>query len=277
MISFLWKVIDSVSQRAESLSLLVGYNLVIMFVITIIASQLLKDWRARPFSSRLEIVMLITLIMWLLTCWVVMPYNAYGRWDLLEYPFSPVLSGPAYQVIQDLLTSYYIVDTTLIVTKLRRAAISTYVHHFLMIFYWTFSKVYPEHCAHFLENVIFLSYESTNIPLNFMFLLRELNLRETKMHSLTLITFAASYFILRILIVTAAWLHAFRIWYLNLERGPSTTPSFLLLSFLGMYYILIAYWGVLLAKKMTRVFKGKSQPAGGRTPNTIGQKSMKHE
>jgi len=134
MYSFISKVISSLAQRAKPVGLCMAYNLFFMALITNISSRWVKDWRNRPFSSRQEIVMLNTLNVFLLTVWIIMPYNAWGRWDLLEYPFSPVLKGSWFEEIQDFTVSYYIIDTTLIVTKTRAAVLSTYIHHFLMLF-----------------------------------------------------------------------------------------------------------------------------------------------
>jgi hypothetical protein len=277
MYLFLSKVTYSVSQRAKPVGLCVAYNLFIIALIIRLASRWVKDWKNRPFSSRLEIVMLNTLNVFLLTFSVVISYTAYGRWDLIEYPFSPVLNGTMYNEIQDFAVSYYIIDSFLIISKLRAAVISAYIHHFLMILSWLFGKVYPEHDFHFLEILVFLCYESTNITLNLIYLLRELNLRKTKMYFYTQIAFAASYFLLRIFIVTVAYIYVFCIWYLFPERGPSTKPSFALLALLGMWYILIGYWGVLLALKMDRTLRGGSGSASCQTAKKQGQEMKKEE
>jgi len=277
MFLFLSNLGHCITKRAKPLGFCVAYNLFSIALLTSICSRWVKDWRHRPFSSKLEIVMLNALNVFLLTCWVGFPYNAYGRWDLLAYPFSPVLSGPFYRLLQDLSVSFYVIDTVLILTKIRPAALATYVHHFLMIICWITVQVYPEHSFHFMENVVFLFYESTNIPLTFVYLLREFNLRETKIYYYSQIVFALSYFFMRIIVVTIAWLHALRIWYLFPKRGPSSIPSYAMLTFLGMYYILIAYWGVLLARKMASKLKSDGRSCDAQSENIKRQIRLKNE
>jgi len=95
------------------------------------------------------------------------------------------------------------------------------------------------------------------------------------MYFYTQIAFAASYFVLRIFVVTVAYIYAFCIWYLFPDRGPSTMPSYALLFMLGMYYILIGFWGWLLVLKMERTLRAPS--ASGQTTKKVEHKMKKEE
>jgi len=142
----------------------------------------------------------------------------------------------------------------------RRAMMSTYIHHFLLIFIYLANQINPEEAFHYIEYLLFVMYESTNIPLNIIYLMRHFKLSETRMYFCVKMVFAASYLVCRIIIVTIGYIIAFRVWYQHPERGPPfTLHSCIMLSLIGSYYLLISYWGVLIYFKSKREIKEKMQ------------------